>query len=102
MTLGSQQPCSQEISDVNVTLKQELDKRFSLKKIVFWGQKYLFLNFASIKTLNWGWIQVWYIWYIVATFVNVIMYPHPQNDKKNFKICCVIGAETLNLVIIFL
>jgi hypothetical protein len=23
-----------------------------------------------------GWIQVWYIWYIVRTFVNATMYPH--------------------------
>jgi hypothetical protein len=24
-----------------------------------------------------GWIPVWYILYIVRTFVNAIMYPHP-------------------------
>jgi hypothetical protein len=24
-----------------------------------------------------GWIQVWYIWYIVTAFVNATMYPHP-------------------------
>jgi hypothetical protein len=24
-----------------------------------------------------GWIQVWYIWYIVRTFVNVTTYPYP-------------------------
>jgi hypothetical protein len=24
-----------------------------------------------------GWIQVWYIWYIVRTFVNTTMYLHP-------------------------
>jgi hypothetical protein len=24
-----------------------------------------------------GWIQVWSTWYIVRTFVNATMYPHP-------------------------
>jgi hypothetical protein len=24
-----------------------------------------------------GWIQVWYIWYIIRTFVDPTMYPHP-------------------------
>jgi hypothetical protein len=27
-----------------------------------------------------GWIQVWYIWYIVRTFVNATMYPHPAQQ----------------------
>jgi hypothetical protein len=27
-----------------------------------------------------GWIQVWYIWYIVSTFVNTPMYPHPAQQ----------------------
>jgi hypothetical protein len=26
------------------------------------------------------WIQVWYIWYIVRTFVNAIMYPCPEQQ----------------------
>jgi hypothetical protein len=26
------------------------------------------------------WIQVWYIWYIVGTFVNATMYPHPAQQ----------------------
>jgi hypothetical protein len=25
-------------------------------------------------------IQVWYIWYIVRTFVNATMYPHPAQQ----------------------
>jgi hypothetical protein len=29
-----------------------------------------------------GWIQVWYIWYIVRTFVNATMYPQHRNFKK--------------------
>jgi hypothetical protein len=27
-----------------------------------------------------GWIQVWYIWHIVRTFLNAIMYPHPMQQ----------------------
>jgi hypothetical protein len=26
------------------------------------------------------WIQGWYIWYIVRTFVNATMYPHPAQQ----------------------
>jgi hypothetical protein len=26
------------------------------------------------------WIQVWYIWYIVRTYANVTMYPHPAQQ----------------------
>jgi hypothetical protein len=29
-----------------------------------------------------GWIQVWYIWYIVRIFVDVTMYPHPAQQLK--------------------
>jgi hypothetical protein len=29
-----------------------------------------------------GWIQVWYIWRIVRTFVNVTVYPHPAQQKN--------------------
>jgi hypothetical protein len=28
------------------------------------------------------WIQVRYIWYIVRTFVNATMYPHPTQQLK--------------------
>jgi hypothetical protein len=28
------------------------------------------------------WIQVWYIWYIVRTFVNATMYPHPAQQLE--------------------
>jgi hypothetical protein len=31
-----------------------------------------------------GWIQVQYIWYIVRTFVNVTMYPYPEQQFKKF------------------
>jgi hypothetical protein len=27
-----------------------------------------------------GWIQVWYIWYSVRTFVSATMYPHPTQQ----------------------
>jgi hypothetical protein len=27
-----------------------------------------------------GWIQVWHNWYIVRTFVNATMYPHPAQQ----------------------
>jgi hypothetical protein len=27
-----------------------------------------------------GWIQVWYIWYIIRIFVNATMYPHPTQQ----------------------
>jgi hypothetical protein len=27
-----------------------------------------------------GWIQVWYIWYIVRAFVNATMYPQPAQQ----------------------
>jgi hypothetical protein len=27
-----------------------------------------------------GWIQVWHIWYIVSTFVNATVYPHPERQ----------------------
>jgi hypothetical protein len=30
-----------------------------------------------------GWNQVWYIWYIIRTFVNATMYPHPAQQYKN-------------------
>jgi hypothetical protein len=29
-----------------------------------------------------GWIQVWHIWYIVKTFANATVYPHPAQKKK--------------------
>jgi hypothetical protein len=29
-----------------------------------------------------GWIQVWYIWYIVRTFINATKYPHQAQHKK--------------------
>jgi hypothetical protein len=29
-----------------------------------------------------GWIQVWYIWYIVKIFVNATMHPHLEQYKK--------------------
>jgi hypothetical protein len=29
-----------------------------------------------------GWIQIWYTWYIVRSFVNVTMYPYPAQWKK--------------------
>jgi hypothetical protein len=32
-----------------------------------------------------GWIQVWYIWYIVRTFINATMYPHPAQQLKKRK-----------------
>jgi hypothetical protein len=32
-----------------------------------------------------GWIQVWYIWYIVRTFVNTAMYPYPAQQSKTNK-----------------
>jgi hypothetical protein len=28
------------------------------------------------------WIQIQYIWYIVRTFANATMYPHPEQYKK--------------------
>jgi hypothetical protein len=34
-----------------------------------------------MKESDVGWIQVWYIWYIVRTFVNAIMYPNPAQQK---------------------
>jgi hypothetical protein len=36
----------------------------------------------GIKDSVWsGWIQVWYIWYLVRTFVSTTMYPHQHNKK---------------------
>jgi hypothetical protein len=32
-----------------------------------------------------GWIQVWYNWYIVRTFVNATMYPNHQSNKNGKK-----------------
>jgi hypothetical protein len=29
------------------------------------------------------WIQVWYIWYIVRIFVNAVIYPQHNNEKKS-------------------
>jgi hypothetical protein len=29
-----------------------------------------------------GWIQLWYIWYVVRTFVNATMYPHQAQQWK--------------------
>jgi hypothetical protein len=26
------------------------------------------------------WIQVWYIWYILRTFLNATMYTHPEKQ----------------------
>jgi hypothetical protein len=32
-----------------------------------------------------GLTQIWYTWYIVGTFLNVTMYPHPaQQKRENF------------------
>jgi hypothetical protein len=28
-----------------------------------------------------GWIQIWYVWYIVRTFVNAIMYSSPAQKQ---------------------
>jgi hypothetical protein len=42
-----------------------------------------FLFSTRIKALieQWrGWIEVWYISYIVRTFVNTPMYPHPAQQ----------------------
>jgi hypothetical protein len=30
-----------------------------------------------------GWIQVWYIWYIVRTFANATVYPDPAQKYIN-------------------
>jgi hypothetical protein len=33
-----------------------------------------------------GWIQLWYIWYIVRTFINATVYSYPgQQLEKNVK-----------------
>jgi hypothetical protein len=32
------------------------------------------------------WIQVWYTWYIVRTFANATMYPHPAQQNKKMTI----------------
>jgi hypothetical protein len=32
--------------------------------------------------VNSRWIQVWYIWYIVRTFVDATMYPHPAQQQR--------------------
>jgi hypothetical protein len=42
----------------------------------------LFKNGAEGDKGDWwkAWIQVWYIWYIVRTFVNVSMYSHPAQQ----------------------
>jgi hypothetical protein len=35
-----------------------------------------------------GSIQIWHVWYIVRTFINSTMYPHPaqqQQQKKSFR-----------------
>jgi hypothetical protein len=29
-----------------------------------------------------GWVQVWYIWNIVRTFVNATMYPHQAEEQQ--------------------
>jgi hypothetical protein len=31
-----------------------------------------------------GWIQVWYIWHIVRTFVNATMYPYLAHNKIKY------------------
>jgi hypothetical protein len=43
-----------------------------------------FRNRGGVIMENGGgeWIQVWYIWYIVRTFVNATMYPQHRNFKK--------------------
>jgi hypothetical protein len=33
------------------------------------------------KSSGGEWIQVWYIWYIVRTFINATMYPHTAHNK---------------------
>jgi hypothetical protein len=33
-----------------------------------------------------GWIQVWYIWYTVRTFVHATMYFHPAQELKKVSI----------------
>jgi hypothetical protein len=32
-----------------------------------------------------GWIQIWYIWYILRAFVNATMYPQHSNKRKKGK-----------------
>jgi hypothetical protein len=33
-----------------------------------------------------GWMHVWHNWYIVRTYVNYTIYPHPAQQGKNLKI----------------
>jgi hypothetical protein len=48
--------------------------RFLFKNIPRWRD----------KAEQWkGWIEVWHIWYIVRTFVNATVYPHPAQQRKN-------------------
>jgi hypothetical protein len=56
------------------------------------------ISVETISGMGWGrrimvrgWIEVWYIWYIVRTFVNATMYPHPTLKLKNTK-CNVVGS----------
>jgi hypothetical protein len=41
------------------------------------SRRYCLIVLTDIKA---NFIQVWYNWYIVRTFVKVKMHPHPENQ----------------------
>jgi hypothetical protein len=75
------------------------EKWYLLKLIQEWGK--------GNKGECWrGWNQVWYIWYIVRTFVNATLYPHPTQLKtKEMKEKDILGYKMsiqINWVIIII
>jgi hypothetical protein len=43
------------------------------------------MGWGGIKESGGGWMQSWYIWYIVRAFVNATIYPHPTLQWKKFE-----------------
>jgi hypothetical protein len=60
-----------------------------------WYLLKLFQEWGKDKGEWWrGWIQMWYIWYIVRTFVNATMYPQHNNKKGKGKVHGVLSRES--------
>jgi hypothetical protein len=54
---------------------------------------------GRVNTEWWrGWIQLWYIWYIVRTFVNATIYPQHNNLKMGKKKRTILLPKSYSMV----
>jgi hypothetical protein len=72
------------LSHISSVLKMSCIHMYGNQK---WDLLKLFQEWGWWRRMVEEWIQVWYIWYIVRTFVNATMYPHPSHTKKKKSLC---------------